>query len=85
MNEAQAATESHRQFQSACARAFAGTRWKPYRYTAHNEAGALLHTIVLKLELRDLLVSFPDDEIFPRPAKVRDPRFTLRARGRGRR
>ncbi len=77
-DEALAATEAHRQFQSACARAFAGTRWKPYRYDAHNEDGQHFHTIVLKLTLRDLLTALPDAEIFPRSAKARDPRFTLR-------
>jgi hypothetical protein len=76
--EVRDAAEAHRQFQSACARAFAGTRWKPYRYDAHNEVGTLFHTIVLKLTLRDLLVALPDAEIFPRSAKARDPRFTLR-------
>lgn len=78
--EARDAAEAHRQFQSACARAFAGTRWKPYRYEAHNEVGAVLQTIVLKLTLRDLLESIPLDEITPRSCKVRDPRFTLRHR-----
>ncbi len=78
--ESRQAAESHRQFMSACARAFAGTRWKPYRYEAHNEAAGSLHTIVLKLTLRDLLETLPDPEIFPRPCRVRDPRFHLRAK-----
>lgn len=79
-DESRQAAEAHRQFQSACARAFAGTRWKPYRYEARNDVDGLLHTIVLKLTLRDLLVVIPDREIFPRSAAVRDPRFLLRSK-----
>lgn len=83
--------EAHDEFKRACARAFAGTRWKPYRYDAHADLGAVYHTIVLKLTMRDALNAPVDNptDLFPHAAAARDPRFTLRGlhpkRGRHRR
>lgn len=78
-NEARETADAHADFKRACARAFAGTRWKPYRYDASAEIGGVYHTIVLKLTMRDALSAVMDpSEIFLRSVKVRDPRFALR-------
>lgn len=73
--------EAFRQFRAACARAFAGTRWKPHRYVAQASGPTfpgLRYVMELRLELNDLLEVVPEHELFPRSAACRDPRFHLR-------
>ena len=71
--------DAHASFIRACARAFAGTHFIPVKFNAWNPINSTLHhSIHLELTVRNLMDVSPLEELVPRPAGVRDPRFCLR-------
>lgn len=71
--------DAHAAFVRACARAFAGTGFLPVSFNAWNPINSVVnHTVHLELTVHRLDDVLPLEDLFPRPAGVRDPRFHLR-------
>ncbi len=65
-------------FVRACARAFAGTDFVPTKFKIWSLNSLLQHTIHLELNVRNLMDLRSMEDMVPRPAGIRDPRFCLR-------